>query len=325
MLGVGVDATAGEIKKAYFRLARLYHPDKNPGDETAEQRFKEIAEAYQILSDPEKREFYDRHGREGVKAKEQGHFVDPKELFQMLFGGGKFKDIFGEVALLDMMELDQTDPEAVARFQQAQRERCTPLADALINKLDIYLRGETSRFRQMVTQEAAELMDSPGGLELVNLIGYVYTQEARKHSGAFLGLDGFLAGVQEKGHSMAVKFSLVNSMVKAQMATERLEQGTSAAVEKDQRIAAEEGFMTLWKVGKLEVESTVREVCTMVLANPSISKSVRKQRCEGTKIYGSIFKTLASEQIKVNKKLGKKRDPLSAFEGPPSSPPSSPH
>lgn len=68
VLGVPRDASQEEIKKAYRRLARRYHPDANPGDPEAERRFKEINEAYQVLSDPEKRARYDRFGHAGVGA-----------------------------------------------------------------------------------------------------------------------------------------------------------------------------------------------------------------------------------------------------------------
>ncbi|HEV2707515.1 MAG TPA: molecular chaperone DnaJ [Pyrinomonadaceae bacterium] len=63
VLGVGRDAKAEEIKKAYRRLARKYHPDVNPGDKTAEERFKKITEAHDVLSDPKKRAVYDRFGQ----------------------------------------------------------------------------------------------------------------------------------------------------------------------------------------------------------------------------------------------------------------------
>jgi len=62
VLGVSRDASLEEIKKAYRKLALQYHPDRNPGDKSAEEKFKEVAEAYEVLSDPQKRAAYDQMG-----------------------------------------------------------------------------------------------------------------------------------------------------------------------------------------------------------------------------------------------------------------------
>ena len=67
ILGVSRDATQEEIKKAYRKLALKYHPDRNPGNKEAEEKFKEISEAYEVLSDPEKRAKYDKYGYDGIK------------------------------------------------------------------------------------------------------------------------------------------------------------------------------------------------------------------------------------------------------------------
>ncbi len=68
ILGVSRSATADEIKKAYRKLARKYHPDLNPGDKSAEDKFKELSDAYEALSDPQKRKLYDQFGEMGLKA-----------------------------------------------------------------------------------------------------------------------------------------------------------------------------------------------------------------------------------------------------------------
>ncbi|HYT67202.1 MAG TPA: molecular chaperone DnaJ, partial [Vicinamibacterales bacterium] len=88
ILGVGRDATDQAIRSAYRKLALKYHPDRNPGDAKAEEAFKEAAEAYAIVSDPEKRSLYDRFGHQGVSAGAGG--FDPNA-----FAG--FEDIFGNL------------------------------------------------------------------------------------------------------------------------------------------------------------------------------------------------------------------------------------
>jgi molecular chaperone DnaJ len=96
VLGVGRSAADAEIKSAYRKLAMKYHPDRNPGDKTAEERFKEAAEAYAILADPEKRSMYDRFGHAGVSsAAGAGAGFDPSVFtgFEDILGG--LGDIFG--------------------------------------------------------------------------------------------------------------------------------------------------------------------------------------------------------------------------------------
>lgn len=90
-LGVSRDATTEEIKRAYRRLARQYHPDVNPSDKHAEERFKAINEAYEVLSNPEKRRAYDLFGRAGVRggtAEPDFGFGNIGDLFDLFFGSG---------------------------------------------------------------------------------------------------------------------------------------------------------------------------------------------------------------------------------------------
>ena len=101
ILGVSRDASPAEIKKAYRRLAKELHPDLNPDDEEAEERFKEVSSAYSVLSDEEKRKLYDQFGEMGLR---EG--FDP-EAYQAAtqgvggfggFGGFDLGDIFGAAA-----------------------------------------------------------------------------------------------------------------------------------------------------------------------------------------------------------------------------------
>ena len=98
VLGVKRDAEADEIKKAYRQLALKNHPDKNPGDAEAEKRFKEAAEAYEVLSDREKRQRYDRYGHAGLEGAGVHDFRNAEDImsaFGDIFGGGVFGDLFG--------------------------------------------------------------------------------------------------------------------------------------------------------------------------------------------------------------------------------------
>jgi molecular chaperone DnaJ len=96
ILGVPRDADEKEIKAAYRKLARKYHPDVNPGDKVAEEKFKEINEAYQVLSDPEKRAAYDRYGEQWQayqRMREQYGENFPPGGFESPFGGfGDFSE-----------------------------------------------------------------------------------------------------------------------------------------------------------------------------------------------------------------------------------------
>ena len=106
VLGVSKTASEDEIKKAYRKLALKYHPDHNPGDADAEQKFKESAEAYEILRDPEKRAKYDQFGHAGVNGGPNGFngFTNAEDIFAHfsdIFGGGGFGglgDIFEHFA-----------------------------------------------------------------------------------------------------------------------------------------------------------------------------------------------------------------------------------
>ena len=101
VLGVDKSASQDDIKKAYRKLAVKYHPDRNPGDKAAEEKFKEATEAYEVLSDDKKRPLYDQYGFAGVDGMDQGgpQFSHAYQDFSDLFGGagGGFSDIFESI------------------------------------------------------------------------------------------------------------------------------------------------------------------------------------------------------------------------------------
>jgi molecular chaperone DnaJ len=100
VLGVSKSASTDDVKRAYRRMAMKYHPDKNPDDKQAEAKFKECAEAYEVLSDPEKRQRYDQFGHEGLRGMGMRDYThmrwqDIGSIFEDIFGFGDLGDLFG--------------------------------------------------------------------------------------------------------------------------------------------------------------------------------------------------------------------------------------
>ncbi|MCS7058572.1 MAG: J domain-containing protein [Meiothermus sp.] len=141
ILGVARDASPEEIKRAYRRLALRYHPDKNPGDKEAEEKFKQINEAYAVLSDPGKRAQYDRHGTVAPAGGGMGGVGDLFDLFEQVFGfrspgGGRAPrgedlEVRLELELSDLLrdgekelEYDRLVPCEACGGQGGRREVC---------------------------------------------------------------------------------------------------------------------------------------------------------------------------------------------------------
>jgi len=99
VLEINRDASPDDIKKAYRQMALKFHPDRNPGDEAAPKKFKEAAEAYEVLSDPDKRQRYDRYGHAGLNGAAVHDFRSADDImsaFGDIFGGAIFGDLFAE-------------------------------------------------------------------------------------------------------------------------------------------------------------------------------------------------------------------------------------
>jgi len=136
-LGVDRGATPSQVKRSYRQLARKLHPDVNTSDESAAEKFKEVQEAYQVLSDPEKRGFYDRHGfyRDGVSADTSDVFREAGDFPGFAAGGngwgagqGSISDLFSELFSARRSQETRTRPE---RVQNLEHSLTIPFLDAI--------------------------------------------------------------------------------------------------------------------------------------------------------------------------------------------------
>ncbi len=146
ILGVDRGATPEEIKKAYRKLAVQYHPDKNPGDKVAEEKFKEASNAYSVLSDPEKRRVYDTRGHAGVDGMGFEGYRTMDDIFANLnlddifgrgFGGfGGFGDAFGDA-------FGQRRTTAPTRGRDIRMNISVPFSDAVLgSKKEVNVQGK---------------------------------------------------------------------------------------------------------------------------------------------------------------------------------------
>ena len=175
VLGVKPDASDIEIKKAYRKLAITTHPDKNPGDATAHERFQAIGEAYQVLSNKDARVLYDKYGKE--KAMPNEGFEDPSEFFSMIFGGDAFVDLIGELTLLK----DLTHQMDLATEAEAEEE----LATTVEAKLNIY-DDKQNTSTPGAAAKAAEAAGESHSTSTVPPPPYVAT-DSTTHAAPFVG------------------------------------------------------------------------------------------------------------------------------------------
>lgn len=153
VLGVQKNATPEEIKKAYRKLAVANHPDKNPGDKAAEERFKEATEAYEVLGDEKKRANYDQFGFAGVDGQNQGYSRAYQD-FSDLFSGGGFSSIFGDLF-----------GGAFGGFGGGSSSRRTDVGQSIRVNTEVSLEQINEDFKQEVTyahQVACEACNGTG-------------------------------------------------------------------------------------------------------------------------------------------------------------------
>lgn len=332
ILGVPVTATTDDIKKAYRRLAIKHHPDKNPDDPEAEDRFKQIAIAYQTLSDPELRKKYNEFGPK--ESAPEGGFVDPEELFGAIFGGERFTPIIGDISLARDMKTalqeaeeaegeappkdakgrDIMSPEEKAKKEEKERKkaaekaavrakRVDQLVENLTRKLGIFTESATGpedadvakSWRTICEIEAEDLKRESYGYDLLQAIGFVYVSKAKHHlatNQTFFGVGGWLHNVQGKYHVFSETVSTLRAAIELKNVFDQIQ-----AAEKAGNLSPEEKQ-------KLEEQAAEKGIQALFKGTKLEIESVLREVCDNVLTDPTITRDKAQLRAVALQMLG---------------------
>jgi len=291
LLGVSPDATSSEIKRAYLGTARRLHPDKNPNDPEAKDKFQKLGEAYQVLSNDDARAKYDAKGLEGLQ---DTAMMDSSTMYAMLFGSEQFEDLIGELQIAAMMqnvEAGEQGDVSLKHMSHKQRAREVAAAAKLAARLQPYVDCQVSLtdFESEVSAQAKVLAETPFGELLTHTIGAIYVYKASQALRLNLG-DRF----KQKGHTFNANAKALKAMVKMYKVS-REAQGLK---EEEQAQAMQASMATFlegaWYVSVIDVETTLRHVCKKVLTDTALGKEARKKRAKALQRMGELFLDAAS-------------------------------
>lgn len=311
VLEVDPKAEAGVIKRKYYKLARQYHPDKNESQEAVE-KFKDIAEAYQVLSDPVLREKYDQDGKDALSGDKTSTNDDQRPdgalLMAFLFGSDRFNDYFGRLATSTSAMLGDSPKLSLKDARTLQERRVARLALTLVAKIQPWAQDDFDLCKVQWKTEAEDLVSASYGWELIQALGMAYEVAAVQFLGSAesgIGMpsigkwaEGRKAKSKERKvttqsqwqtmmaglDAMKIQMEYQQKMEKAESDEEKLK------LQREMQEATQAIMLkVIWTTVVVDITSTVHEVCQMIFFDQSVDKDTRKKRAEGVKALGEIF------------------------------------
>ncbi|CAN8062030.1 unnamed protein product [Agarophyton chilense] len=319
VLDIQPDATPAQIRKAYYKMAQRYHPDKHPNDSEATAKFQEVSAAYQILSDPVKREEYHRLGEDAAT---DDSLMDPKALFALMFSD--FEHIVGDLATATILSASLDTPENEEKAandelaassstqvpqsieekrkeaerakkrkkQKFQTAREAHLVKLLNRRLEPWMAGDEESFIRHAKHEVFAMREEPFGREVLRTAGYVYGRRAsrflEKKKGPWQNVQSVLENLGDKAHHFKNQVRALEGGVKVLSTQATVEDNES--VDERARRDTVNVLGAVWLNSVLDIESTVKHVVSALLEdNESTPRPQAKRKAAGLIVLGTLF------------------------------------
>ena len=320
LLGVDTNASPSQIKRAYYKAAKLLHPDKNPDANSAE-RFREISVAYQVLSDDKKRARYNRQGI--TESDGDSMDIDPLLFLSVILGSDLVEDYVGDIGIASFVDsiyrLSQGSAEGFdprdlwTDTDLSQQKRRVDIASNLRRRVESYVNGDDSareEFTKQCRMEAEKIAETTFGPTYLMAIGdalVVHSDEYIGQHDTLLGVGGQLASLRRVGHGLTARIktgkaflAVAKQGIEAYRSSDGSQMFTDEASKDDQaQLLMEIGEKTLPSVLELvlqivanDIRRTLKYSCTKLFADAgSTSKEERLQRARAVSIIGKEFQS----------------------------------